>query len=82
MQPATNHKHLSQITLSASPSGGMIQPIVSAEKPDVQDGDQVIPIDLEALPWVSEQNGRVRSGVAYKASGLEVVSGPTALKAA
>ncbi|MBB2941814.1 hypothetical protein FB565_001518 [Actinoplanes lutulentus] len=56
--------------------------IVSAEMPDVQDGDQVIPRDLEALPWVSEQNGKTRSGVAFKASALEVVAGPTAMKAA
>ncbi|WP_328466748.1 hypothetical protein OHA21_47110 [Actinoplanes sp. NBC_00393] len=56
--------------------------IVSAEKPDVQDGDRVVPLDLEALPWVSEQNGKTRSGTAYKASGLEVVSSPTALQAA
>ncbi|MBW6436713.1 hypothetical protein KZ829_23505 [Actinoplanes hulinensis] len=56
--------------------------IVSAERPSVQDGDQVHPVDLEALPWVSEQNGKTRSGVAFKASGLEVLSGPSALKAA
>jgi hypothetical protein len=56
--------------------------IVSAERPNVQDGDQVNPVDLEALPWVSEQNGKTRSGVAFKASGLEVLSGPSALKAA
>lgn len=55
--------------------------IVSAERPKVQDGDQVNPIDLEALPWVSEQNGKVRSGTAFKASGLEVVSGPSAVNA-
>ena len=55
--------------------------VVSAEKPAAEDGDQVVPIDLEALPWVSEQNGKTRNGVAYKASGLDVVSGP-AVKAA
>jgi hypothetical protein len=56
--------------------------IVSAERPNVQDGDQVHPVDLEALPCVSEQNGKTRSGTAFKASGLEVVSGPSAVKAA
>ena len=50
--------------------------VVSAEKPAAEDGDQVVPIDLEALPWVSEQNGKTRNGVAFKASGLDVVSGP------
>jgi hypothetical protein len=33
-----------------------------------------VPIDLEALPWVSEQNGKSRNGVAFKATGLDVVS--------
>ena len=56
--------------------------IVSDTKPDGEEGDQVLPADLEALPWVSEQNGKARSGVAFKASGLEVVSAPTVLKAA
>ncbi|MBO3738414.1 hypothetical protein [Actinoplanes flavus] len=63
-------------------SGQLNVTIVSAERPNVQDGDQVVPRDLEALPWVSEQNGKTRSGVAYKASALEVVSGPTALSKA
>jgi hypothetical protein len=54
--------------------------IVSDEKPDVEDGDRVVPADLEALPWVSEQNGKTRSGVAFKASGLTVVSAPRAVQ--
>lgn len=56
--------------------------VVSATKPDGEEGDQVVPQDLEALPWVSEQNGRTRNGVAFKASGLEVISGTASLKAA
>lgn len=55
-------------------SGQLNVTIVSAVKPDAEDGDRVVPHDLEALPWVSEQNGKTRSGVAFKASGLEVVS--------
>jgi hypothetical protein len=50
--------------------------IVAAEKPAAEDGDQVLPLDLEALPWVSDQNGKTRNGVAFKASGLDVVSAP------
>ncbi len=57
-------------------SGQLNVTIVSAEKPGAEDGDQVIPTDLEALPWVSEQNGKTRNGVAFKASGLDVVSAP------
>jgi hypothetical protein len=57
--------------------------VVSDSKPEGEEGDQVVPLDLEALPWVSEQNGRSRNGVAFKASGLEVVSAPmTVVKAA
>jgi hypothetical protein len=48
--------------------------VVSASKPAAEEGDQVVPIDLEALPWVSEQNGKSRNGVAFKATGLDVVS--------
>ncbi|MEV6601974.1 hypothetical protein AB0M36_34740 [Actinoplanes sp. NPDC051346] len=62
-------------------SGQLNVTIVSAEKPAAEDGDQVVPHDLEALPWVSEQNGKARNGVAFKASGLEVVTAP-AFKAA
>ncbi len=63
-------------------SGQLTVTIVSADKPAAEDGDQVLPIDLEALPWVSEQNGKTRNGVAFKASGLDVVSAPTAAQAA
>ena len=59
-------------------SGQLTVTVVSAEKPAAEDGDQVLPIDLEALPWVSEQNGKARNGVAFKASGLDVVSAPAA----
>jgi hypothetical protein len=56
--------------------------VVSAERPTAEEGDQVIPTDLEALPWVSEQNGKARSGVAFKATGLEVVSAPATVSVA
>ncbi|GLY97649.1 hypothetical protein [Actinoplanes sp. NBRC 103695] len=58
-------------------SGQLNVTVVSAEKPAAEDGDRVVPLDLEALPWVSEQNGKTRNGVAFKASGLEVVSTAT-----
>ncbi|MEV6845467.1 hypothetical protein [Actinoplanes sp. NPDC051411] len=54
-------------------SGQLNVTIVSADKPIAEDGDRVIPVDLEALPWVSEQNGRTRNGVAFKASALDVI---------
>jgi hypothetical protein len=63
-------------------SGQLNVTIVSQDRPVAEDGDQVYPTDLEALPWVSEQNGKTRNGVAFKASGLDVVVAPTAIKAA
>ena len=69
---AINRKWTSKLNLT----------VVSDEKPDAEDGDRVVPTDLEALPWVSEQNGKTRSGVAFKASGLTVVSAPTAVQVA
>ena len=62
-------------------SGQLDVTIVAQHRPAAEDGDQVLPLDLEALPWVSEQSGKTRNGVAFKASGLDVVSG-TAVKAA
>ena len=52
--------------------------VVSADRPDAQEGEQVVPTDLEALPWMSEQNGKARNGVAFKATGLQVVNAVTA----
>ncbi len=47
---------------------------VCDDKPTAQEGEQVVPTDLEALPWVSEQNGKARNGVAFRATGLQVVN--------
>ena len=58
-------------------SGQLNVTIVSAEKPIAEDGDRVVPVDLEALPWVSEQNGKTRNGVAFKASALDVIVSTT-----
>lgn len=55
--------------------------VVSADKPVAEEGEQVVPVDLEALPWVSEQNGKARNGVAFKASGLRVVNAVAQLAA-
>jgi hypothetical protein len=48
--------------------------VLGADKPAAEEGDQVVPTDLEALPWVSDRNGKAVSGVAFKASGLQVVN--------
>jgi hypothetical protein len=48
--------------------------VVSEVKPDVSVGDVVVPVDLEALPWTSDRDGKFRSGVAFRASDLRVLS--------
>lgn len=51
-------------------SGGEILKInTSGGQPDVERGDEVLPIGLEAIPWTT--NGR--SGVAYRAERIELV---------
>ncbi len=55
--------------------------VVSADRPLAEEGEQVVPIDLEALPWVSEQNGKTRNGTAFKATALELVNTPLAAAA-
>jgi hypothetical protein len=48
--------------------------VVSETKPDVSVGQVIAPTDLEALPWSSDRDGKLRSGVAFRASGLRVLS--------
>jgi hypothetical protein len=48
--------------------------VVSEQKPDVTVGDIVVPVDLEALPWANDREGKVRSGVAFRASALRVLT--------
>jgi len=47
--------------------------VVSAEKPPVTVRQPVVPVDLEALPWVNDRDGKVRSGVAFRAAGLRLI---------
>jgi hypothetical protein len=47
--------------------------VVSADKPAAEEGQQVVPTDLEALPWTSERDGKTRTGTAFKASGLQTI---------
>ena len=47
--------------------------VVSPAVPAVAVRQPVIPVDLEALPWVNDRDGKVRSGVAFRASGLQPI---------
>ena len=46
--------------------------VVSEAKPAVTVGELVVPVELEALPWANtDRDGKVRSGIAYRASELK-----------
>jgi len=47
--------------------------VVSPIMPAVAVREPVVPVDLEALPWVNDRDGKVRSGVACKAAGLRPI---------
>lgn len=44
--------------------------VVNPVMPQVTVRQPVVPVDLEALPWVNERDGKTRHGVAFKASAL------------
>ncbi|MBQ0896464.1 hypothetical protein ABT214_02805 [Micromonospora purpureochromogenes] len=47
--------------------------VVSPTMPPVTVRQPVVPVDLEALPWVNDRDGKVRSGVAFRAAGLRAL---------
>ncbi|MFC0005523.1 hypothetical protein [Micromonospora siamensis] len=47
--------------------------VVSPTLPPVTVRQPVVPVDLEALPWVNDRDGKVRSGVAFRASALKAL---------
>jgi hypothetical protein len=43
-------------------------------RPEVTVGEMVVPVNLEAVPWVStDKDGKIRHGVAFKADELRPV---------
>lgn len=48
--------------------------VVSEVRPDVMVGQLVSPVDLEALPWANDREGKVRSGVAFRAAALRALT--------
>ncbi|MEV4515146.1 hypothetical protein AB0K00_40075 [Dactylosporangium sp. NPDC049525] len=47
--------------------------VVAADRPQVSVGQTVIPVDLVALPWANQEDGKMRSGVAFRADALRVL---------
>lgn len=48
--------------------------VASATKPEITVGQIVIPVGLEALPWMTERNGKARNGVAFRAREIRPVT--------
>lgn len=55
-----------------------IQVTVAGKAPEVTKGTQVVPVELEAIPW----NQGTRSGVAYRAKDIKPVTASASSKAA
>ena len=43
----------------------------AGEKPKVSQGQLVSAVQLEAVPWSMEQNGKARSGVSFRATEIK-----------
>jgi hypothetical protein len=54
-------------------AGVMNVTVTSEDKPAATVRQQVVPVDLEALPWTSERDGKTRSGLAFKATDLKLI---------
>ena len=51
--------------------------VVSPTIPQVAVRQPVVPVDLEALPWANDRDGKVRSGIAFRASELRPIEVPS-----
>jgi len=56
-----------QVFVLDETGGEVIQVTTAGEKPSVRQGQLVSLVQLEAVPWSMEQNGKARSGVSYRA---------------
>ncbi|MEH1124437.1 hypothetical protein [Micromonospora sp. CPCC 206061] len=48
--------------------------VVSEIKPDITVGQLLVPVELEAMPWANDRDGKVRSGVAFRATELRALT--------
>ncbi|GAB3823910.1 hypothetical protein ACFPIJ_62740 [Dactylosporangium cerinum] len=47
--------------------------VVAEDRPQVSVGQTVVPVDLVALPWANTEDGKMRSGVAFRVESLRVL---------
>ena len=58
---------VTQVIILDEDGGEVIQVTTAGEKPNVRRGQLVSLVQLEAVPWSMEQNGKARSGVSFRA---------------
>lgn len=58
---------VTQVFVLDETGGEVIQVTSAGEKPKVTQGQLVNAVQLEAVPWSMEQNGKARSGVSFRA---------------
>jgi len=59
---------VTQVFVLDETGGEVIQVTTAGEKPKVSQGQLVNAVQLEAVPWSMEQNGKARSGVSFRAT--------------
>ena len=62
-----------QVFVMDETGGEVISVTTAGEKPNVRQGQLVQLVQLEAVPWSMEQNGKARSGVSFRADGINPV---------
>ena len=60
-----------QLFVMDETGGEVITATTAGEKPNVRQGQLVTAVQLEAVPWSMETNGKARSGVSYRAAEIK-----------
>jgi hypothetical protein len=62
-----------QVIVMDETGAEVIQVTTAGEKPMVRQGQFVQLVQLEAVPWSMEQNGKARHGVSFRAAEIKAV---------
>lgn len=60
-----------QIFVLDETGGEVVMVTTAGEKPNVSQGDLVSLVQMEAVPWSMESNGKARSGVSFRAAEIK-----------
>ena len=69
-----------QLFVMDETGGEVITATTAGEKPNVRQGQLVSAVQLEAVPWSMESNGKARSGVSFRATEIKLTGAPAASK--